>query len=929
MSFYKIRKQDSPSLNRANSAPGYFYGDTEDSPRYYGVYLGIVKNTQDIQHMGRLQVYMPDWGGDEDNKNVWRTVSYCAPFGGSSPAQERHWEKGIAEYDYTPTSYGFWAVPPDVGNKVLVMFINGDESKGIWIGVLYDNFMNFNVPGLAAYDKHNGPDQVHLWQNVTEYNKFDKGINDPHVPPLRPWHKRQYERMSQTALHEDPYRGWTTSSARREAPSNVYGMSTPGPIDPLAAGVGETFKRSGGHTFVMDDGDIEGNNRLIRLRARGGAQIVIHDTLGFVYMNNKMGTAWLELDKDGNVEIFSNNSISLRSNEDINLRSDRDFNLDIGRDMNIYMPNDYIPNLEKAVQTDLDKNFEYVKVAGLKSPVPDGSIVLHVKEGEVHTFIETGDAYHTMGAGDFNHLLQNGSYYRTIDSGVFEGITQSHHYQKVNDGYLMHSTSLATIMSDSILSTEGKVGAQHASGGEMHIQAAASIYEGAGIDIHLTASALIAGDAAFIAWNNGVAVPPTVNINTSNVFAAPPAELPLLQPFEDMVAYDPMAGPETMTVERRLTRYPTMEPYGGLRGKPGMGTLYHIDEKTTGFFPGIVAQPIPNEEPPVVENEPLKAGSVLPVDTSVKRVDPLAPNPHLGENKLPEPVYGTPTPEQKEGQYAGIGYDAFGNPLYVNVAEVNPSVPATIAKISGKGMDIIKRFTGFAPTIEVNDFNIEYIGYAHKIDKTPVQQSLPVDTTAQATKIQLRSVSGLPPFGYGNIGSETISWSGLSEKNELTGVLRGLGKTRAQEHKSGAVLKFAGEDYSRGITRTQANVLLSVEVEKAIKAVNRYVKKNINQNQADALVSLAHSLGTQMFATSTVVNAINTGYFAKATTEFMRYNHVRKDVVSYKAGSLVKTSEIVEEGSLTSRRLAEAKLFSTPPTVGYRNAVAKVIQERS
>ena len=61
----------------------------------------------------------------------------------------------------------------------------------------------------------------------------------------------------------------------------------------------------------------------------------------------------------------------------------------------------------------------------------------------------------------------------------------------------------------------------------------------------------------------------------------------------------------------------------------------------------------------------------------------------------------------------------------------------------------------------------------------------------------------------------------------------------------------------------------------------------------------------------------------------MRYNHVRKDVVSYKAGSLVKTSEIVEDSSLTSRRTAEAKLFATPPTVGYRNAVAKVIQERS
>ncbi len=32
-------------------------------------------------------------------------------------------------------------------------------------------------------------------------------------------------------LSEDPIRGTTTSSARRETPSNVFGISTPGPLD--------------------------------------------------------------------------------------------------------------------------------------------------------------------------------------------------------------------------------------------------------------------------------------------------------------------------------------------------------------------------------------------------------------------------------------------------------------------------------------------------------------------------------------------------------------------------------------------------------------------------------------------------------------------------------------------------------------------------
>ena len=166
------KKIDVPSLNRTKEQPGHFNNEVSTDQRYFGVYVGIVKNTQDIQHMGRLQVFLPDWGGDEDNRSIWRTVSYCAPFGGSSPAMERFWERDIAEYDYTPTSYGFWAVPPDVGNRIVVMFINGDQARGIWIGSLYDSFMNHNVPGMAAYDKHNNPeDQIHKFQNVTEYNK--------------------------------------------------------------------------------------------------------------------------------------------------------------------------------------------------------------------------------------------------------------------------------------------------------------------------------------------------------------------------------------------------------------------------------------------------------------------------------------------------------------------------------------------------------------------------------------------------------------------------------------------------------------------------------------------------------------------------------------------------------------------------------------
>jgi GH24 family phage-related lysozyme (muramidase) len=893
------RKIDVPSFDRTKSAPKYFNNEISTDQKFFGVYLAIVKNTHDIQHMGRLQVYLPDWGGDEDNKDIWRTVSYCAPFGGSTPGMERYWDRGL-DYDHTPTSYGMWAVPPDIGNKVYIMFINGDQSRGIWIGVMYDNFMNFNVPGLAAYDKHDSPDQVHKFQNVAEYNKWDKGITNPLLPHLRPWHKRQYDRMSQTAQHEDPYRGWTTSSAQRETPSAVYGMSTPGPIDPDAIDVGQTFKRAGGHTFVMDDGDIEGNNRLIRLRARGGAQLLIHDTLGFVYICNKMGTAWVELDRNGNVEVFSNNTISLRSNEDINMRADRDFNLDIGRDMNIYMPNDYETNEEKQDQDEVGINFKYSKISGLKSPVPNGSIVLHNLEGEVHTKVDKGNVYHTMGAGDYNHLLENGSFYRTIKSGLFNGITAADYSQEIGGIGQHHAVGDLKLASDNLFITRGAVGVMHLSGGDMNVDVENSIFMSAGFDWNRTAGLKITDDARDIFHNSNTSKAAEAGIVLANVFAAYPAEKPEIQEFEDMIKYDPMKGPETVTVERRLTRYPTMEPYGGLRGKPGFGSLYHIDETTTGFFESVFGDPVVQTPSPVDE-----FADIYPFGQLTTPYDPTE------FDLIPVSVEGTPTDKDTPGQYVGVKYDAFGDPVYEKEGE-STAKPAATATLSGKGVDIIKEFEGLHQSVFKSPHNDkDYVGYGHELNKDTQEQVMVQEVSETATEIVLRSTEKFPPFGEAKLGerSEWISWANKTA-NKLLGVTRALHGTSPQKHPKGTPLTFYGEKYDNGITRQQADALFDNDIKPSIEAVRKNIKTPITQNQADALISLGHSLGPVSFASSTVATAINQKNFAKATTEFMRYNKVKAVIPEYKDGIVSKVPQTVINSGMTKRRLTEATLFS-------------------
>ena len=293
----------------------------------FGVFAGYVKRADDIQKMGRLQVWIPEFGSAPDEEAGWITVSYCSPFAGATNVNTTS-KSDIKSFDETQTSYGMWMVPPDIDNQVLIMFINGDAARGIWFGSMFGQFANNMIPGMAAdTNTYQYPGQP---VPAAEYNKWDKRVTQPDSA-TKPFEETKFKGLGNQGLITDQSRGITNSSARRESPSNVFGILTPGPVIDKNVSP-DKIRRKGGSSFIMDDGN---GTEYVQLTTKSGAQIKIDETNGFVYLINRDGTAWVQMDQYGDIDIFGARNISMRAQRDINLRADRNINIEAGQ--NIYM----------------------------------------------------------------------------------------------------------------------------------------------------------------------------------------------------------------------------------------------------------------------------------------------------------------------------------------------------------------------------------------------------------------------------------------------------------------------------------------------------------------------------------------------------------------------------------------------------------------
>lgn len=280
----------------------------------HGLYIGRVISNIDKQRMGRLSVEILDSLSPSvlPQENIERvptvyTVLMVVQGGGTTDVERA---TSNQQFSTSQTSSGMLPQAPPMGTKVLVGFIP-NQREGFYLGSLLDQDRNFSIPGLpSAQINEDGTVGPSSELNPNSRDR-QRGLRAPH-PMLA--------NLIEAGLDFDFLRGLTTHGMRRDQEVNMAGLMS---------------KR--GHTLVMDDGAVGTNNETdnaIRIRTAAGHQILMSDEANTIYINNANGSAWIEIDAAGHIDVYSQSQISMHAEDSINMHAGTSFNVE-AEDVNI------------------------------------------------------------------------------------------------------------------------------------------------------------------------------------------------------------------------------------------------------------------------------------------------------------------------------------------------------------------------------------------------------------------------------------------------------------------------------------------------------------------------------------------------------------------------------------------------------------------
>ena len=311
--------------------------------------LGTVISNSDPHQMGRLKILCPVLGDDTndlDGANLPWAAKVSNLGGMTNSSMKRGPNEGSSSAG--PIAYGFWGVPK-VGSTVVVCCLDGDPYYRLWLGSIFDQGSTNTLPhGRYFYQGGNGE---------------PNGPLDSFEQPIEPLYSNQQKAFTSKSGNYE----WRTRGADYSATGNVGEFSSLSPSKhpdettktAFTSADGKSYdiqngyaaSRVGGrekedessvyswtspgfHSISMDD---RPENCRVRIRTTCGAQILFDDTNERMYLSTPQGENWIEMDYNGNVDIYAR-MLSVRTEKDMNFTAGESMRFHAKSGIHMYTP---------------------------------------------------------------------------------------------------------------------------------------------------------------------------------------------------------------------------------------------------------------------------------------------------------------------------------------------------------------------------------------------------------------------------------------------------------------------------------------------------------------------------------------------------------------------------------------------------------------
>lgn len=275
-------------------------GGSYGNINYNTLQIAKIKQVEDQAHSGKIKVWLMNSHTDETDEDNWVTIRYASPLAGVSNPDNADPQ---AIQSTGQRAYGFFAVPPDSENVVLVSFANGQPDQGFYISGVYGDTMTANIPGNGTSPTYNG-DKPSL-----EVNRYSQQISSPETTPTRPEDTEFTGRLEAQGITDKELGAGDQTVWRDKAPT-VMGWLSPS-----------------GHSIAMDD-----KSKSLRIRSAGGAQVFMASG-GDVFIINNSGNGFIRMGNGGEFDVYGSVGVNIFAGTTVNIKS-TDINIE-GTNINI------------------------------------------------------------------------------------------------------------------------------------------------------------------------------------------------------------------------------------------------------------------------------------------------------------------------------------------------------------------------------------------------------------------------------------------------------------------------------------------------------------------------------------------------------------------------------------------------------------------